>query len=105
MNCMSCGKEMINTTGGNEYCPKCGLAINDLVYRPSNCDLPMPQSFGDQKGWICPVCGRGLAPWTSCCPCMSTREIVYNSKTDEEIFSLNGTDSIINGVVDLEVKI
>jgi hypothetical protein len=21
------------------------------------------------KGWICPVCGRGLAPWTSECPC------------------------------------
>ena len=20
-------------------------------------------------GWICPVCGRGLSPWTSACPC------------------------------------
>jgi len=21
------------------------------------------------KGWICPKCGRGLAPWASECPC------------------------------------
>lgn len=105
MNCMSCGKEMINTTGGNEYCPKCGLAVNDLVYRPSNCDLPMPQEFGEQKGWICPICGRGLAPWTSSCPCVSTREIVYNSETDEERFSLTGTSSIVSGGVPLEVKL
>ena len=21
-------------------------------------------------GWICPVCGRGLSPFTSYCPCM-----------------------------------
>ncbi|MEE1303392.1 MAG: hypothetical protein UHD64_11460 [Bacteroidales bacterium] len=105
MQCVRCGKEMINTTGGNEYCPKCGLTINDLVYRPSNCDLPMPQGFGEQKGWICPVCGRGLAPWVSCCPCMNTREIVFNSKTDEETISLNGTNSIVCGTTDIEVKI
>lgn len=105
MRCMVCGTKMINTVGGNYKCPTCGHAMNDLVYRPSNCDLPMPQSFGEQKGWICPVCGRGLAPWTSCCPCVSTREIVYNSKTDEEIFSLNGTNSIVSGATDIEVKI
>lgn len=105
MNCIRCGKEMINTTGGNEYCPKCGLTVNDLVYRPSNCDLPIPQEFGERKGWICPVCGRGLAPWVSHCPCFSTREIVYNSETDEERFSLTGTSSIVSGAIGLEVKI
>ena len=70
MNCMRCGADVISTTGGNYYCAKCSLSINDLVYRHSNCDMPMPQGFGEQ-GWICPVCGRGLAPWVSCCPCMS----------------------------------
>ena len=24
-----------------------------------------------QYGWICPVCGRGVSPWTSVCPCHS----------------------------------
>ena len=22
------------------------------------------------KGWICPVCGRGNAPWSATCPCV-----------------------------------
>ena len=69
MNCMRCGAEMISTTGGNYTCPKCNMGINDLVYRPSNYDIPMPQGFGEQEGWICPVCGRGVAPWVDVCPC------------------------------------
>ena len=83
MNCMQCGAEMINTTGGNYYCPKCNAGINDLVYRPSNCDMPMPQGFGEQ-GWICPVCGRGLAPWTSFCPCQGSEiKITYGTNTGD----------------------
>lgn len=23
----------------------------------------------EMKGWICPVCGRGLSPYTAVCPC------------------------------------
>ena len=26
-------------------------------------------------GWICPVCGRGLSPFTSVCPCKDKWEI------------------------------
>lgn len=28
-----------------------------------------------QTGWICPVCGRGLSPFTSVCPCKDKWEI------------------------------
>ena len=67
---------MVNTTGGNYHCPSCDMAVNDLVYRPSNCDIPMPQDFGEQKGWICPVCGRGVAPWVAVCPCRKDAGVI-----------------------------
>ena len=95
MRCIICGKDMENTTSGNYYCSNCGHKFNDMVYRPSNCDIPMPQGFGEQKGWICPVCGRGVAPWTSFCPCQSDWNITYGTSTttdDEELnrlFELN----------------
>lgn len=101
MQCIRCGKEMVNTTGGNYHCPSCGHAVDDLVYRPSNCDIPMPNDFGEWKGWICPVCGRGVAPWTSFCPCQSDWKITYGTSTNngeefnhvtpelEKIFKLN----------------
>ena len=28
-----------------------------------------PQVTGGMTGWICPVCGRGLSPFTNVCPC------------------------------------
>lgn len=31
----------------------------------------------DNKGWICPVCGRGVAPNVKVCPCKS--EPIYVS--------------------------
>lgn len=85
MQCIRCGKEMENTTGGNYHCPSCNMTINDLVYRPSNCDMPLPQGFGKQEGWICPVCGRGLAPWTSFCPCQSDWKITYGTGTAGDV--------------------
>lgn len=82
MRCMVCGSEMVNTIGGNYNCPRCNHSMNDLVYRQSNCDMPTPQGFG-QQGWTCPVCGRGLAPWVSVCPCKSTKmEVTYGTTTE-----------------------
>ena len=70
-----------------------------------NCDMPLPDSFGKQYGWICPVCGKGLAPWVRECSCVNnntindiTQRIYYTEpmkgyKYDE----LNQFNSITNG--------
>ena len=103
MICTRCGKEMTNTIGGNFTCPNCRFSINDLVNReyfpiqPSitepigpDFDGPLPYTpnipyYDDKKtggmvGWICPVCGKGLSPWTSECSCQGSKlEITCNS--------------------------
>ena len=85
MQCIRCGREMENTTGGNYHCPSCSFAVNDLVYRPSEWK-PFPQGFGKQEGWICPVCGRGVAPWADVCPCQgSEMKITYGTSTGIEM--------------------
>lgn len=61
-------------------CPDCGGALdtagqccNSLcaVWRR---DRSRPK--GGAVGWVCPVCGRGLAPWTAACVCVSTYRLV-----------------------------
>ena len=80
MKCMICDSEMVNTMGGNYTCPHCGFSLNDLVYRTTTSwnkeDNP---NFG-QQGWICPVCGRGLAPWVSVCPCNDKFEVTCGAE-------------------------
>ena len=83
--CWICGKEMVNTIGGNYHCPTCGVGVNDLVYRPSNCDIPIPQDFGVQKGWICPICGRGVSPWADTCPCQKDAGVTNVTTTTEPV--------------------
>ena len=85
MKCIRCGAEMNSTTGGNYTCPKCAMEVNDLVYRPQNCDMPLPQDFGKKEGWICPVCGRGVAPWMSFCPCQGDWKITYGTGTEGDV--------------------
>lgn len=81
MNCMRCGAEMNSTTCGNYACPKCGVVVNDLEYKPQNCDMPLSQDLGKKEGWICPVCGRGVAPWVDYCPCQINRNITLATGT------------------------
>jgi hypothetical protein len=71
---------------GNYHCQECGHAMNDLVNRPSEWK-PVPQDFGKQEGWICPVCGRGMAPWVDYCPCQINRNITWASGTGTSTYS------------------
>ena len=79
---------MNKTHGDTLYSPTTnGPTINDLVYRQKPEDttggLSSSKSYGEynpprgEVGWICPICGRGLAPSTSYCPCNLTRNITY----------------------------
>jgi hypothetical protein len=76
---------MVSTTGGNYHCPSCNAAVDDSVYRPSEWKSFPHEGFGEQKGWICPVCGRGVAPWTSFCPCQSDFKITYGTSTGGDV--------------------
>ena len=60
----------------------------NMKYKNANCEIPTPHGFGEQKGWICPVCGRGLAPHMDWCPCKgSEMQITYGT-------GLGATDTI-----------
>ena len=89
MKCLRCGKEMVNTTGGNYQCTSCNMAVNDLLYRPSEWKSFPHEGFSEQKGWICPVCGRGVAPWVDYCPCQNNWNITYGTGTSIDNEELN----------------
>ena len=85
---MGCGAEMNSTMGGNYTCPRCGMGVNDLVYRNQNCDMSLSQGFGKQEGWICPVCGRGVASWIDVCPCQNDTDVANITTTNPEDMKL-----------------
>ena len=51
--------------------------LGDVVWAIEK--LPSVQSA--QKGWICPVCGRGLSPLTMVCPCNNVKGWEFTCKT------------------------
>lgn len=94
MKCMSCCTEMNSTTGGNYTCPKCGQGVNDGVYRPPTNNIYGEPYLGwGQMGWICPKCGKVLAPWKAECDCHE-RNTVTTDKSNTPF--ITGT-SINNG--------
>ena len=75
--CAKCGG-YFSVTKQTMFCPECEKSNLSTV---SNCDIPVPQGFGKYEGWICPVCGRGVAPWVDYCSCQINRNITYASGT------------------------
>lgn len=61
-----------NTTSSKAY-----VDNNSTTAAPSLQSIYNPPRYRGEVGWICPVCGRGLAPSTSYCPCNLTRNITY----------------------------
>lgn len=41
----------------------------------------------EQYGWVCPVCGRGLSPFTVVCPCKNGEGWKITCNDDEMTFS------------------
>ena len=84
MKCIKCGKNFASHTDGPEMSWNCYMKdINNyqVTNNSSNCDMPLPQDFGKKEGWICPVCGRGVAPWIDVCPCQNDRNITWATGT------------------------
>jgi predicted amidophosphoribosyltransferase len=55
------------------FCQECGLSGG---FHQANCSRRAGQN---QTGWICPVCGKGVAPNQLWCPCKSAYEITANA--------------------------
>lgn len=81
MNCMRCGAEMNSTTNVNYTCPNCGTEVYNSADKPQNCDVSPIQNFDKKEGWVCPVCGRGVAPWVDYCPCKIDGNITWVATT------------------------
>ena len=102
MYCPRCNAEMANTTGGNYHCQKCGMAVNDLVYRESKPipDIaiekitpinPIPNNNDKRMGWICPNCKRGISPYVEVCNCIEYKHL---STVINDITAIDTTPAI-----------
>lgn len=59
-----------------------GTTTTTPPYRPSTTGESIlsgsyPRHSFAERGWICPVCGRGCSPNTAYCNCNSYRDITY----------------------------
>ena len=93
---------MNNTHGDILHSPS--TTTSDLVYRTKPKDTitdgvssnPLYDNYHAPRGevgWICPVCGRGLAPSTSYCPCHINNNITFVSSDCVP-------NSLLNGAID-----
>lgn len=78
---LNAAKHIYNIDLGNKtYSSEEILDILRETIKKDNTNMSEPSS-GGLMGWICPVCGRGLSPYTSSCPCAINREITCGTGT------------------------
>lgn len=72
------------------------MKVNDSLI---NTEGPIDSNRND-RGWICPVCGRGNAPWVGTCPCQfSTTHPVTNPRiTWSDQDEGNFASDLMNGI-------
>jgi hypothetical protein len=85
-------EDTANTTGGWSTSGICKTCLKPFIYvgdTPENGWYPgtepyctcggkkeEPKQYFGQVGWICPVCGMGLSPFTTSCPCKTPPFVV-----------------------------
>ena len=87
--CPICFSTKITYNNGDYKCERCQHVFPDKTnLEPpspptsgSNAFRPNPAPTGGLMGWICPVCGRGLSPYTDSCPCVVNWEITCGTGT------------------------
>ena len=110
--CPVCNQQMVQSLNPGVYrCRQCGYGESTLPYcvpythqfNDKSTTLPKHERIYDtpvetpsiaqpshvQYGWVCPQCGRSLAPHVDSCPCRSKTEISWcssmSNKTDVKI--------------------
>lgn len=97
MKCNKCGREMKYSENGKLYiCLYCG----NFIWLSDSSSTQQTQFNETQSlkpiGWICPVCGRGVSPFESSCPCY-IKPINATSTTDT-VPKLSDYSKILAGV-------
>lgn len=61
-------------------CQYCGAVL--IAGTVHHCQWQRPLPYFVQTGWVCPVCGSGVAPSLTVCPCKTTRTY-FGMPTDD----------------------